>query len=134
MARAKRARTKKVPADKLSAEIRNILAEYGDEVTDNLSDVIKRTTVSGAKALRAESKRVFPNGKGYYAAGWRSRLDTKKRTAQGIIYNAVFPGLPHLLEHGHLNRDGTRTPGRVHIKTIESRIIRELDKEVQKLV
>ena len=125
---------KKVPADRLSAEIKSILAEYGAAVDENMGEIVRQVTASGAKALRAESRQKFPKGSGAYAKGWKAKTDTKKKTKQGIIYNADLPGLPHLLEHGHVNRDGSRTPGRVHIKTIEDEVIKNFEQEVtQKL-
>ena len=122
---------KKVPADRLSAEIKSILAEYGGEVADSMGDAVKKVTRAGAKALRAESKQKFPKGSGAYAKGWTSSVDTKKRSAQGTIYNKDLPGLPHLLEHGHANRGGGRTAGRVHIKTIEDEVVKDFEKEVR---
>lgn len=97
-----------------------------------VAEAVKKVARAGAKALRAESKRVFPNGTGRYAKGWTSTVDTKKRSAQGIIYNKDVPGLPHLLEHGHANRGGGRTPGRVHIKTIEDQVAKGFEEEVRR--
>lgn len=120
---------RKTPIDKFSAEIASILDWYSEEVYGSLEEAVKEVTKAGAKALRAESKRTF-GGTGRYAKGWTSTVETGKRSAQGTIYNKDLPGLPHLLEYGHLNRDGTRTPGRVHIATIEQQIAREFEEEV----
>ena len=121
---------RKTPVDKLSTESASILSDYGDEVKDSMSEVVKKVTKAGAKALRAQAKKTF-RGSGAYAKGWTSTVDTGKRSAQGVIYNKDLPGLPHLLEHGHLNRDGSRTPGRVHIATVEEQIITDFVKEVE---
>lgn len=121
---------RKTPVDKLSAEIASILSDYGDEVKDSMNEAVKKVTKAGAKALRAQSKQTF-GGSGAYAKGWTSTVDTGKRSAQGVIYNKDLPGLPHLLEYGHLNRDGSRTPGRVHIATVEEQIIADFVKEVE---
>lgn len=120
---------RKTPLDKFSDEIAAILDGYSEEVYGSLEEAVKEVTKAGAKALRAESKRTF-GGTGRYAKGWTSTVETGKRSAQGTIYNKDLPGLPHLLEYGHLNRDGTRTPGRVHIATIEQQIAREFEEEV----
>lgn len=122
---------KKTPADRLRAEITKILDDYGHNVADNIDAAVKKVARSGAKALRSESRVKFPNGTGEYSKGWKSSVDTKKRTTQGTIYNEDLPGLPHLLEHGHANRGGGRTPGRVHIKPIEQEIIKSFEKEVR---
>ncbi len=120
---------RKTPVDKLSAEIAAILDDYGDEVMESVDEAVKEVTKAGAKALRAEAKRTF-GGTGAYAKGWTSTVETGKRSAQGTIYNKDLPGLPHLLEYGHLNRDGSRTPGRVHIATVEKEIVEKFEEEV----
>lgn len=122
---------KKTSIDKLSAAIQDILAEYGDDVQENLADAVKRVTKKGAQAVKAAARSTF-GGTGEYAAGWTSRTETGCLSAQGVIYNADVPGLPHLLENGHANRDGGRTPGREHIKPVEETIVQEFEAEVKK--
>lgn len=122
---------KKTSIDKLSAAIHDILAEYGDDVQENLSDAVKQVTKKGARAVKAAAKTTF-GGTGEYAAGWTSRAETGRFSAQGYIYNKDVPGLPHLLENGHANRNGGRTPGREHIKPVEQKIVKEFEAEVKK--
>ncbi len=121
----------KTPVDKLSEEVRALLDDYSRELLVSMDDVIKSVSKAGAKALRAQSKQTF-GGSGKYAKGWTSTMITNRRSAQGIIYNKDVPGLPHLLEYGHLNRDGSRTPGRLHISKIEDQCVEELEKELMK--
>ena len=59
--KAGRMARRKTPVDRLGAEIKSILAEYGTEVTENVSDAVKQVTRAGAKALRSESRQKFPN-------------------------------------------------------------------------
>lgn len=122
---------KKTSIDKLSAAIHDILAEYGDDVQANLSDAVKQVTKKGAQAVKAAARSTF-GGTGEYAAGWTSRAETGRFSAQGYIYNKDVPGLPHLLENGHANRNGGRTPGREHIKPVEETIVKEFEAEVKK--
>lgn len=121
----------KTPVDKLSEAVRAILDDYGSEVSASMGEVIKTVSKAGAKALRAQSKQTF-GGSGRYAKGWTSTVETKRTSAQGIIYNKDVPGLPHLLEYGHLNRDGSRTPGRLHISKIEDWLVENLESEMVK--
>ena len=122
---------RRTPVDKLSEEIGSILAEYGGEVEAEMEEAVKKVSKAGAKDLRAKSKQTF-KGSGAYAKGWASTVETGVHSAQGVIYNKDLPGLPHLLEHGHLNRDGSRTPGREHIAVIERQIIEDFTKEVER--
>ena len=127
---------KKTSIDRLGAAIHDILAEYGDDVQENLSDAAKRVTKKGAQAVKSAARSTF-GGTGEYAAGWTSRTETGRFSAQGVIYNKDVPGLPHLLENGHVIRNGTRRvygdlPGREHIKPVEETIAKEFEAEVKK--
>ena len=127
---------KKIPVDRLAAEIEKILTEYGDEVQENVNDAARRVTKAGAKAVRGNAQSTFRvgNGEKNYAKGWTSKFETGRLSAQGIIYNKDLPGLPHLLEHGHANRNGGRTPGRAHIAPVEQKIIEDFEKAVKKAI
>ena len=124
---------KKIPIDRLTAEINKILTEYGEEVQENVDDAARRVTKAGAKAVRGNASGSF-GGTGKYAKGWKSKFETGRLSSQGIIYNGDLPGLPHLLEHGHANRNGGRTPGRVHIAPVEQKIIEDFEKAVKKAI
>ena len=121
---------RKVPVDRLTEEVEKILNDYGENVQQNLGEIVKQMSKKGAQTLRSQSKSTF-NGTGKYAKGWTSRAETDRMSAQGTIYNKDVPGLPHLLEHGHANRGGGRTPGRVHIKTVEDALIKEFEQKVK---
>lgn len=121
---------KKTSIDKLSADVEKILAKYGENVQANLSSIVKEMSKKGAKAVSSEARATF-GGTGEYAAGWTSTVETGRVSAQGQIYNAKVPGLPHLLEHGHANRGGGRTPGRVHIAKVEEQLIKEFEEKVK---
>lgn len=105
----------------LALELNKILQEYGDEVVENMTDVIKDAAKTGAKKLKADAQNTF-GGSGRYAKGWTSQVETGRLSAQGVIYNKDLPGLPHLLEHGHAKRGGGRVEGTVHIAPIEDEI------------
>lgn len=121
---------KRTPIDKLTQEVDKILQEYGDDVQDNLDEIVSDLTKQGAKTLRSQSRSTF-GGSGKYASGWTSKTETGRVSRQGTIYNQRVPGLPHLLEHGHANRGGGRTPGRVHISTVEQALIKEFESKVK---
>lgn len=120
---------RKTPVSKLSDDIQAILGDYSAEINAEMGEIVKSVSKAGAKALRAQSKQTF-GGSGKYAKGWTSATQTGRISAKGIIYNKDIPGLPHLLEHGHLNRDGSRTPGKIHIAKIEDQLEKSLEKEL----
>lgn len=122
---------KKTPLDKFSEAIHDILDEYGDSIRANVAEAVKAVSKKGAQAVKQAAKTTF-GGTGEYAAGWTSRVETGRYSSQGVIYNKDVPGLPHLLENGHANRGGGRTPGRPHIKPVEEKVIEEFETEVKK--
>lgn len=123
----------KIPPDKLASEINAILAEYGADIDQEMNSAVKRVAKAGAAALRRVAKQLF-GGSGRYAKGWTSTVETSGHSAQGVIYNKDVPGLPHLLEHGHLNRDGSRTPGKPHIAPVEDEIAQLFTETVEKSI
>lgn len=121
---------KKIPIDRLSAEINKILTEYGEQVQQDVDEAAQRVTKAGVKAVKGNAKGSF-GGTGKYAAGWTSKFEKGRLSSQGTIYNGTVPGLPHLLEHGHANRNGGRTSGREHIGPVEQKIIEDFEKAVK---
>lgn len=120
---------KSVPIDQLAGSVEKILQKYGENVQQNLDGIVKDMSRQGAKTLRSQSRSTF-GGSGKYASGWTSQAETGRLSAQGTIYNGSLPGLPHLLEHGHANRNGGRTAGRVHISTVEEALVKEFESKV----
>lgn len=121
---------KRVPIDRLTDEVKKILEDYGEDVQQNLGTIVKKMSQKGASTLRSQSRGTF-GGSGAYAKGWTSTAQTGRVSAQGTIYNQDLPGLPHLLEHGHANRNGGRTAGRAHIAPVEEALVREFETEVK---
>ena len=128
---------KKTPIDKLSESIAAILKEYGDDVAEATRECSKRVTKAGVKAVKASARQSFETSRGgEYVSGWTSQFETGRLSAQGTIYNKKVPGLPHLLEHGHVSRNGTgRTfgtvQGRIHIAPVERQIVKDFERNIK---
>lgn len=124
---------KKVAAADLGAAVKQILDNYGDDVKKNLDVITKEVTKKGVQALRTESANTFGTTKSRkekYAKTWTSTFESKPLYVTGIIYNKQA-GLPHLLENGHVTRNGTgRVEGREHIATVEREVQRIYVEEV----
>lgn len=125
----------KTPLDKFSAEIAGILEEYADDVQSNLEEITKEVGKKGAKAVQAQAKATV--GGKQYASGWTSQVEVTRLGATATIYNKSQPGLAHLLEHGHVSRNGTgrtfgRVPGHEHIAPVEEELVDDFQKELEK--
>ncbi len=126
-----------ITVDRLEAEVKKILKEYGDDTSRNLTQITNQVTKKGVQALKAESAATFGESKQRkkkYKNTWTSTMVTKRLSSQGTIYNTQA-GLPHLLEKGHALVAGGRkigeVPGRVHIAKVEDELIRLFEKEVK---
>lgn len=129
---------KKVTVGALESAVKLILNDYADEINANLDTITREIVQKGAQALRNESAAKFgtvKKRKEKYAKTWTSAFETNRISRQGVIYNTQ-PGLPHLLENGHVSRNGTgRTfgfvPGREHIAKVEKELERLFEQEVR---
>lgn len=117
------------PHDQLAATINGILEEYATEVKTGMDDAVKEVTKAGAKAVKKSAAKKFGNGK--YAKSWTFKVEVDRLGASGVIYSKK-PGLPHLLENGHLLRNGRFWQGKPHIKPVEEQIEKDFEEEVIK--
>lgn len=110
-----------------------ILAQYGDEVNEKSTQLVPKAAQRAAKALREESRQKFgsPDEEYRYAKGWTYETKKGRLRTEATVYNKNSPGLAHLLEHGHANRYGGRTPGRSHIAPVEEAVVEAFRKEVE---
>ena len=126
---------KKTPLDKMADAIAGILDEYSENLQDNLVTVTEQVAKKGAQALNRQSKAEF--GSGEYSRGWK--VETEGKNHRQLVFSSTIynehPGLPHLLEHGHVTRNGTGrtfppTPAHEHIKPVEEELIETYEREV----
>ena len=93
----------KSTAETLHNDIMKILDDYVDDVERKSTECVEKVAQKGAKALRNSS----PRHTGKYASGWTVKTENTRTGTMATIYNGKTPGLPHLLEHGHVIRNGT---------------------------
>lgn len=120
---------KGVNVDALSSAIGDILSEYQDEVADAVNEISEEIAKEAVKKL----KLVSPKLSGKYSKSWA----VKEQEYYGGISNFVIHNKKeyrktHLLEYGHMNRDGTRTKAEPHIGDVEQWVIEEMEKRVVK--
>ena len=124
----------RTPVDKLNAAISGILDQYEGEVRDNLGEITTQIGKKGVQALRRASKDALKPGSGKSARGWKTQVEKGRLGTTVIIYNE-HPGLPHLLEYGHVSRNGTgrtygEVPGHEHIQPVAEELVRDFEREV----
>ena len=117
--------------NQLAATIAGILNEYADGVTTGVKDAVKKTTKDGAKMVKQEAVKKFDNGP--YAKSWTFKYESDRLGSSGIIYSKKS-SLPHLLENGHMLRNGRFWQGKPHISIAEEKIVEEFEEEVIKSI
>ncbi len=125
---------RKTPLEQLSTAIGDILTEYAEDIDQNVGQIAEEMGRKGVQALRKQSKSALDTGSGDYARGWKSAVERTRTGTTVTIYNTQ-PGLPHLLEHGHVTRNGTgrvypRTPAHEHIAPVEQELVETFQREV----
>lgn len=121
------------PAD-LGKEVDKILNKYAEDIRGDLEKVTKEVAQKGVKEMRSASSSAV-KGTGKYAKGWAVTMENERLTKTAVIHHKTMPGLPHLLEHGHITkRNGKRvypdTPAHPHIADVENRITELYEREV----
>lgn len=123
-----------ISSDKFSEAMQRILTKYGEDVTETTRHLVKKAGNEARDKLKKVSPKR-PKGNKHYAEGWRAGEYTWSALGASIIvYNATKPGLAHLLEKGHANRNGGRTPAHVHIAPVEKEINEVLEENIKKAI
>lgn len=134
------ARKRIKPLD-LSKEVDALLAEYGEKVYDVLADSVEEVAKGSAEKLRGVDH-FAPNRtpSGRYSKSWDVERSTTGRVrVKYIVHNEEYYQLTHLLENGHVSRNGThRTFGRVpaypHIAPVNEWANDELQRQVKQRI
>ena len=131
---------KKTALASMNDAIEKILAEYADDVQNNVAAIAEEMGKKGVTALRKKTREVIPvdasrKTTGDYAKGWKVDVNRGRLGTTVTIYNEKKPGLTHLLEHGHVTRNGTKrtypdTPAHEHIKPVADELVSTFQKKV----
>lgn len=126
------ASNKKATAANFADQVEKILTQYGDDVRQNVEEITRTVGKKTAQELKSASS-VF-GGTGKYAKGWAVTMEKTRLGTTAIIHHRTQPGLPHLLEHGHIKVINGRRSGRVkgteHIHPVETEAIEMYEREV----
>lgn len=121
------------------AEItKHILDNYNNDVFYEVSEAIDEVSKEAVARLKKESRAEF--GKGEYAKGWARKMEKGRLRVAAIVYGKKPTyQLAHLLEKGHVTRNGTGrtyrpTPAHPHIQQVSDWAQDEaLDRAISKL-
>lgn len=117
-----------VKIENLADEIMKGLEEYSDMATDELKKEVKKTARNIRKDIQANAP-VGATGK--YSKSWS--VKNQKETSNSIelvVHSKNRYQLAHLLEKGHVLRQGGRVSAIPHIGPAEEKGIRELEENI----
>lgn len=103
----------------------SILSDFAHEVEDqSRRDVDAAAEVGLRKVEEGAARHVARRGK--YAKSWKSTTVTGSLGSRSKVIHSTQPGLTHLLDKGHLLRDGSRYAGDGHIAAAGEAAMAEL--------
>lgn len=118
--------SKNTNINNFATEIEKFLKEYGDEAQEILNNATEKYT----RQALSEIKDASPVKTGKYKRGWRSKTEKGRLSVNGVVYNITSFQKTHLLENGHLTRNGGRTKAIPHIAPVNSSIQDKFEKEI----
>lgn len=127
---ARRSR-RKVTAIDLSSAINEILQEYGEGVTAAIAPTTQEVAEDTVKTLKTTGD--YEDRTGDYRKSFTQTTEKTYRGATSIIHNeSPEYRIAHLLEHGHMNRDGTtRAKAFPHWKPAEIKAVKEFEQKLR---
>lgn len=107
-----------VAVDQMARLIAKALGDYGEEVEEKVEQVINEVAKDALEDL--QSNPIIPERTGDYTKGFYLKNVYKGRGKERGVYKVVVANkkyrIGHLLENGHLTRNGGRTKAFPHWK------------------
>ncbi len=117
-----------IPINQLADAVAEALAEFSEDVMEDVKDSVR----DAANVCKAELKANSPELTGDYKKGWRVRTAYDGPADIRLqVHNATDYQLTHLLEDGHANVNGGRTPAHPHIAAAAEKAANYLEKDVK---
>lgn len=129
----------KVSPDQLAQAVLKELEVYTEEVEEAVSKAVIAVGREAANELRATTQVAGSNTWNHYPKGWKSTPERRKGKQEATVHNVDHYRLTHLLENGHVIKNGTgRTYGNTrkfpHIITVEKKSVEELEKRIKEAI
>ena len=118
--------------DNLASEIAKTLAAYGDNVFDEMLEVVEEVSKDTTEQLKTSGD--YKDHRGKYRKGFSVKKEVKYRVAKYTVKNKEYR-LTHLLEKGHAVNGGSgRTRAFPHWAEAEEKAIAEYESKLVKRI
>ncbi len=120
---------KRVNINGLANAIKDTLKEYADVSSDRVKSAVK----DAGKTVKKEIEMSAPKDTGDYSKSWAVKnVRETSSSLEVAVHSKSHYQLAHLLEFGHVKRDGGRVSGKVHIASAEAKGIEQLEADIEK--
>lgn len=114
-------------------DINKILNSYTEEIQDGIVSAAEELADYGVKKLK-NTKGTYKVRTGDYNKSWTKKVDRGKSYVHATIHNKKHYRLTHLLEDGHVTRNGKRTKAYKHISPVNDEIQKKYLKKVEDII
>lgn len=113
----------KINYDELQQELTKYLTEYREDIQEDVEEATDEITKAARDELKSTSPRSGVSRETKYYKGWSVRMKKKGRYAyEKVVWNRTNYQLTHLLEFGHVTRNGTGwVSPQPHIRQVEEK-------------
>lgn len=128
-----------IKPDQLAREILKNLDDYTDNVRVKVDEAVGEIAKESQKQLRATTGAAGSNVWKKYPTGWTTKSTRRKGYRKEEVWNSRYYRLTHLLENGHVIKNGTgRTYGRTrsfeHIGPINDEAQEKLEEKIREAI
>lgn len=121
-----------ITIEQLAQEITQAVAEYTEDVEEGIKKKINE--VSNKVLKEVKTNYPYKDRTGEYSKGWRNTKKEKSGVLKRIIWNKKHYRRVHLLEFGHLARNGKRVKAYPHLESAYNKHAKNIDKEIKKII
>lgn len=115
-------------------DIKKILDTYSNDIEEGIELVTKDISKEAMTDLQ-NTKSTYQVRTGKYNKGWKVNTKKGRGYINCTVYNATDWQLTHLLEKGHITRNGTtRTRAFPHIAPVEEKYVDKYVQEVERVI
>lgn len=113
-----------VDVESIETQLARILNDYTEEVQEATEQTAEEIVNEGVSKLKATS----PRKRGQYRRNWRLKREISGKGSAFIMYNTgKTASLTHLLEKGHVLKQGGRARAIPHIGPVEEWAVKEYE-------
>lgn len=114
-------------------DIKDILNEYSIDIQEGIDNEAQDISKKAVNDLK-NATGTYQVRTGKYNKGWRVNTKKGRGIINCLVHNATDWQLTHLLENGHVKRNGGKTRAFVHIRPVEEKYVNQYQQDVEKII